>query len=121
MFSGSNGFGALSKEVIPIIDEYPQVWKWLKDMHQCPSLVDYPYMFSKCDTNVVQRTGESKIGSVVPDNIIGQVTYWFGLLFMVTWWPLTLLALIGMLGTRMWKAKGRYIDEKFQFKFQKKE
>ena len=61
MFSGSNGLGALSKEVIPLIDQHPSMWQWLKNMHQHPSFIDYPYMYTQCDATfmatVMQRTG----------------------------------------------------------------
>ena len=121
MFSGSNGFGPLSKEVLPIIDEYPLVWQWLKRMHQYPPLLDYPYMFSRCNLDVLQRTGNNGI-KVDPDDILGQVTFWFGVLLMLTVWPITLLALFLVIGTRIWNAKRKSrIDTIFQFKLRKQE
>ena len=85
MFSGSNGLGALSKEVIPIVDQYPIMWKWLKSMHKHPLLVDYPFMYSRCDENIIQRTGEPRKGGVTADTIIGQIIYWFGVFCLILW------------------------------------
>ena len=121
MFSGSNGLGALSKEVIPIIDQYPNMWKWLKSMHKHPLLVDYPFMYSRCDESVIQRTGELEKGGVTSDTICGKIIYWFGVVFLIIWWPLTLFWIFVLIGIRIWKTKGSFIDSPFQFRFQKLE
>lgn len=123
MFSGSNGFGALSKEVIPIIDKHPLLWQWLKHMHQYHSLVDYPFMYSRCDQSVMERTGEREIGVVAREDFFGQITYWLGVLFFAVFWPFTLVFLLVMLGTRFWmnigKPNGHFADSDFKFKFKK--
>jgi glutathione S-transferase len=119
MFSGSNGLGALSKEVIPILDQYPSMWKWLKSMHKHPLLVDYPFMFSRCDETVIQRTGEPRKGGVTTETISGQIIYWFGVICLLIWWPFTLFWISLLMGARMWKTKGGYIDDSFKFRFQK--
>ena len=79
MFSGSTLFGALSEEVIPIIDEYPNIWEWLNHMHQHPSFADYPYMYSKC--YMLQRTGEAADddASVYIEKMFEKALHWLGL------------------------------------------
>jgi len=121
MFSGSNGCGALSKEVIPIIDEHPILWQWLKNMHQHQSLIDYPYMYSRCDQSVLERTGEKKIAVVERENLLGQITFWIGAIFLVVVWPFTLALLLWMLGTRLWKKGVKSDFSPFKFKFKKLE
>lgn len=117
MFSGSNGIGALSKEVIPFIDQHPSIWEWLTNMHKHPSFVDYPYMYTRCDATVVQRTGGIQKGKVPLDGIFGQLTFWFGVCFWIFVWPLSLLFLCWMMGTRIWNQSKGYKDPPFRFLF----
>jgi len=121
MFSGSNGCGALSKEVIPIIDEHPILWQWLKNMHQHQSLFDYPYMYSRCDQSLLERTGEKKLGVVERENLLGQITFWIGAVFLVLVWRVTLVLILLMLGTRLWIKRGKpaLYTAPFKFKFKK--
>ena len=78
-------------------------------------------MYSKCDAIVIQRTGEREKGCVDRDDVIGQIIFWFGTLCMFIWWPVTLLALVAMLGQKIWRAsKDNWSrDTRFQFKFLK--
>ena len=116
MFSGSNGMGALSGEVIPIIDEYPIMWTWLNRMHQHPLLIDYPFMYSKGDKNVAQRIGTMESDDLVEtDSIFGQIIYWVGFWALFAFAPLTLLALLAMICTRIWKTRGNYKEPPFKF------
>jgi len=142
MFSGSTTFGALSEEVIPIIDEYPKIWEWLRHMHEHYSLVDFPYMYSKCymiqrsktsydnvkmfakeeveqTHSLVSPRGSRVLPSVVEEDVFGQVLYWLGLIFMITFWPATVLALLLALGTRMWKLGGTFENPMFRFNYKK--
>lgn len=119
MFSGSNGLGALSKEVVSFIDQHPSMWEWLKNMHQDPLFDDYPYMYTRCDATVLQRTGGIKKGTVPSDGILGQLTFWFGVCFWISVWPFTLMFLFWAMGTRMWKNSQGFKEPQFRFRFLK--
>ena len=119
MFSGSNGLGGLSREVIPFIDQHPSMWEWLKNMHNHSLLVDYPYMYTRCDATVLQRTGEIQKGMIQSEGIVGQLTYWFAVVFWIFAWPIALSFVIWNMGSRIWKNIQGYKEPPFRFQFQK--
>ena len=103
-------------EVIPIIDEYPIMWTWLNRMHHHPLLIGYPFMYSKGDKNVAQRIGTMESDDLVEtDSIFGQIIYWVGFWALFAFAPLTLLALLAMICTRIWKTRGNYKEPPFKF------
>ena len=95
---------------------YSSISVSLNKMHQHPLLIDYPFMYSKGDKNVAQRIGTMESDDLVEtDSIFGQIIYWVGFWALFAFAPLTLLALLAMICTRIWKTRGNYKEPPFKF------
>ena len=92
--SGSKFFGGLSKEVIPIIDEFPNLWRWLKDMHMHPSLKGYNRFYTRIHPIVSKRLGTEEKDSmykIARANWFHFLEYYAGIYGLARFFPVTSL------------------------------
>ena len=103
--------GNLSDEVLPIIDECPELWAWLHRQHNLPEWHAYRRLYSRAHPAVAERlktfgtaSTESPPAGMWYAGITTQATYWLGVAAMLVAAPLTALALWVIL------RKTRFID-----------